>query len=176
MVLQVFAGDLFSQKIELEYILEGVLKLAQCDNCEWTKSKNGSIDFSPRNIGPLKRGVTYVPVITVGSEFTISSDQYDSKGLMYHTCRASPFTTSYWVCADGNQTIPSSAVCDNHLKPDCRDGSDEDEIRCKGSTNYLPHVIVGAIFVLGYILVYPSKSSTHWTSSISNYSFQYSID
>ena len=169
-----FAGELFSQKIELEYISDGVLNLAQCDNCEWKKSKNGSIDFSPRNIGPLKRSVTYIPVITVESEFTISSNQYDSQGFIQHTCRAMPFTTSYWVCADGNQTIPSSAVCNDHLNPDCRDGSDEDEIRCKGSTNYLPHVIVGAIFVLGYILVYPSKSSTHGKSSASNFSFQFS--
>lgn len=150
-------GTLVSQKIELEYISDGSIQLEQCDNCEWNRSSNGTIDYSPRNIGPLKRDVNYIPVITISSEFNITSNLYESKGFIDQSCRAVPFATSYWICADGKQFISSSAVCNDHLNPDCEDGSDEDEIRCKGSLGYLPHILVGVYFVLGYILVYPSN-------------------
>ena len=156
---EVFAGQLISQKVDLEHLWKGSVDVAQCDNCEWTKLENETqIDFSPRPIGPLHGNVTYIPIITVGSEFKIDSEIYDNKGLIYHTCRGTPFVTSYWVCADGIQTIPWSSVCNDPLKPDCKDGSDEDDIRCKGGNKHeVPQYSIASFYICGCLLVFPSK-------------------
>ena len=155
---EVFAGQLVSQRVDLEHLWKGAANVAECDNCDWTILKNETeIDFSPRPIGPLRGNVTYIPIITVGSEFKIDSDIYENKGLIYHKCRGKPFVTSDWVCADGIQTIPWSLVCNDPLKSDCKDGSDEDEIRCKGGNKHnVLQYSIGIFYICGCLLVFPS--------------------
>ena len=155
---EVFAGQLVSQKVDLEHLWGGSVDVAPCDNCDWTKKENETnIDFSPRHIGPLRGNVTYIPIITVGSEFKIDSEIYEDIGLVYHSCRGLPFVTSNWVCADGIQTIPWSSVCNDHLNPDCKDGSDEDDIRCKGVKHDVPQYSVMSFYICGCFIVFPSE-------------------
>ena len=155
---EVFAGQLVSQKVDLEHLWGGSVDVAPCDNCDWTKKENETnIDFSPRHIGPLRGNVTYIPIITVGSEFKIDSEIYEDIGLVYHSCRGLPFVTSYWVCADGIQSIPWGSVCNDHLNPDCKDGSDEDDIRCKGVKHDVPQYSVMSFYICGCFIVFPSE-------------------
>ena len=99
--------------------------------------------------------MTYVPVITVRSQFDIEDGPYSlNKAFTETSCRGIPFITSYWIC-DSGQKISGSLVCNE--QPDCEDGSDEEEFRCKGGLNYYALGTIVVYFILGYI-VWPSKS------------------
>ena len=98
--------------------------------------------------------MTYVPIITVGSQFTISKDKYSNTATIETSCRGKPFVTSYWVCESG-QKIPANLVCNDPNNPDCEDGSDEDELRCKGGLNYWALGGIAIYLIIGFI-VWPS--------------------
>ena len=66
--------------------------------------------------------------------------------------------TSYWICESG-QKIPADLVCNDPSAPDCLDGSDEDELRCKGGLNYWALSGIVTYLILGFI-VWPSKYSS----------------
>ena len=75
-------------------------------------------------------------------------------------CRGKPFTTSFWVCQDGIQKIPVSLVCDDPIKPDCKDGSDEDKARCQGEGDQNVTIVIGSYFLLGFFGVLLGKVTT----------------
>ena len=102
--------------------------------------------------------MTYVPIITVGSQFVINKDRYSNIATTETSCRGKPFVTSYWICESG-QKIPADLVCNDPSAPDCLDGSDEDELRCKGGLNYWALSGIVTYLILGFI-VWPSKYSS----------------
>ena len=85
--------------------------------------------------------------------FNISTDidQYQSQGTSIQKCHGKPFITSFWICQDGNQTIPFSSVCDNPIQPDCQDGSDEDKTRCQGDQDWNLIITIGSYYLLGFV-------------------------
>ena len=147
----VFIGELISQSVELEFSDNGNVQLVQCNNCAWNEHLKGLVALERRNIGPLKRGITYVPIISIQSQFKIMKDRYSELGTANHKCRGKPFMTMEWPCADGHQKISFDQVCDNPEKPDCKDNSDEDELRCKAGFNLGLLFSVAAYYILGYI-------------------------
>ena len=152
---EVFIGELIGQSVELEFSDNGIVKLAKCDNCAWNESLKEYVTLKRRNIGPLMRGITYVPIINVKSQFKIMTDGYSDLGTVNHKCRGKPFMTMEWPCADGQQKISFNQVCDNPEKPDCNDKSDEDDLRCKAGVNWGLLAALAAYWFLGYLFTLP---------------------
>ena len=98
--------------------------------------------------------------VTIGSEFNLTGDTYIGKGITTQMCRGKPFTTSFWVCQDGIQKIPVSLVCDDPIKPDCEDGSDETKARCQGEGDQNVTIVIGSYFLLGFSGVLLGKVTT----------------
>ena len=154
---EVFIGELVAQSVELEYSEKGTVKLADCNNCKWNESLKESATLEGRNIGPLLRGTTYVPIISIESQFKIVQEGYSPMGTVNFKCRGAPFMTMEWPCSDGKQKINFDQVCDN--QPHCHDESDEEELRCKAGINWGLLIALAAYWVLGYLFTFLISST-----------------
>ena len=125
------------------------------DNCIWAVNQyDGNLVPNLNGVGPLKLSTTYTPIISVHSQFDMNNGKVGNIKL---SCTGEKFVTKIWFCRDGIQNISATFVCNNPTKPDCNDGSDEDDLTCMGGLNIYVVLGIGLHFILGLVFVIPSK-------------------
>ena len=155
-------GSLVKQELELQYV-------TQPDDNDgsihkdlpvmiWNISTDPSIMQNDvevlrraQSIRTLRLNAAYIPTIRVFSHLVLENHGiYEPNSQIVQECKGQVLESYIWPCQDSpNHNILSQQLCDGVR--DCPLGSDEDEARCKGSSN--KYVTLAGIALLAYVLI-----------------------